>query len=40
MLALVLQIKHYQDFLLLIGSVFVPMFAVFVVDYFVLKRAK
>jgi putative hydroxymethylpyrimidine transporter CytX len=39
-LALVLEIKHYQDFLLLIGSVFVPMFAVFVVDYFVLGRGR
>jgi NCS1 family nucleobase:cation symporter-1 len=33
---LVLGIGDYQSFLLLIGSVFVPMFAVFVVDYFLL----
>ena len=39
-LALVLQIKDYQNFLYLIGSVFVPMFAVFVVDYFVLGRGR
>jgi putative hydroxymethylpyrimidine transporter CytX len=37
-LALVLHIKDYQSFLSLIGSVFVPMFAVFVVDYFVVRR--
>ena len=38
LLALVLHIKDYQSFLSLIGSVFVPMFAVFVVDYFVVRR--
>ncbi len=36
LLALVLQISDYQSFLYLLGSVFVPMFAVFAVDYFVL----
>jgi putative hydroxymethylpyrimidine transporter CytX len=35
--ALVLNIKAYADFLYLIGSTFVPMFAVFVVRYFVLR---
>jgi nucleobase:cation symporter-1, NCS1 family len=35
LLAMVLDIGAYQDFLYLIGSVFVPMFAVFVVRYFV-----
>ena len=34
--ALSLQISDYQSFLYLIGSVFVPMFAVFAVDYFLL----
>jgi putative hydroxymethylpyrimidine transporter CytX len=34
-LALVFDIASYQNFLLLIGSIFVPMFAVFVVHYFV-----
>ncbi|MBV9936640.1 MAG: allantoin permease, partial [Actinobacteria bacterium] len=34
--ALALGIGDYQNFLLLIGSVFVPMFAVFAVEYFVL----
>jgi putative hydroxymethylpyrimidine transporter CytX len=33
--ATVLDIGAYQDFLFLIGSVFVPMFAVFVVRYFI-----
>jgi len=33
-LALVLQIADYQSFLYLLGSVFVPLFAVFAVDYF------
>jgi putative hydroxymethylpyrimidine transporter CytX len=35
-LALALQIDDYFSFLYLLGSVFVPMFAVFVVDYFIL----
>ncbi|PZS20631.1 MAG: allantoin permease [Pseudonocardiales bacterium] len=34
--ALVLNFADYQNFLYLIGSVFIPMSAVFVVDYFVL----
>ena len=34
LLALTLQISDYFSFLYLLGSVFVPMFAVFVVDYF------
>jgi nucleobase:cation symporter-1, NCS1 family len=37
-LALVLDIVAYESFLLLIGSVFVPLFATFAVDYFVLRR--
>jgi NCS1 family nucleobase:cation symporter-1 len=37
-LALALNIKDYQSFLYLLGSVFVPMFAVFAVDYFLLRR--
>jgi NCS1 family nucleobase:cation symporter-1 len=39
-LALVLQIADYQSFLYLLGSVFVPMFAVFAVDYFALHRRR
>ncbi len=35
--ALWFDIGNYQDFLLLLGSVFVPMFAVVVVDFFVLS---
>ncbi|MFN2518373.1 MAG: cytosine permease [Jatrophihabitantaceae bacterium] len=34
--ALVLNFADYQNFLYLIGSVFIPMSAVFIVDYFVL----
>lgn len=37
-LALALNIDDYYNFLVLLGSVFVPMFAVFVVDYFLLRR--
>ena len=37
-LALWFNIGDYQDFLDLIGSVFVPMFGVFVIDYFVVSR--
>lgn len=37
-LALALDIGAYQNFLLLIGSVFVPLLGVFVVDYFWLSR--
>lgn len=36
-LALLLQIVDYQSFLYLLGSVFVPMFGVFTVDYFALN---
>jgi putative hydroxymethylpyrimidine transporter CytX len=37
LLALVIDIASYQNFLYLIGSVFVPMFAVFAVQYFVYR---
>ena len=37
-LALVLDIGSYQDFLLLIGSLFVPLLGVFAVDWFVISR--
>jgi putative hydroxymethylpyrimidine transporter CytX len=36
-LALIFDIAAYQNFLYLIGSVFVPMFAVFVVQFFVYR---
>jgi len=39
LLALTLDIGDYYNFLVLLGSVSVPMFAVFVVDYFLLRRA-
>jgi putative hydroxymethylpyrimidine transporter CytX len=38
--AIVLDIAAYQNFLYLIGSIFVPMFAVFVVRYFALGGAR
>jgi putative hydroxymethylpyrimidine transporter CytX len=37
-LALIVDIQQYQSFLYLLGSVFVPLFAVFIVDYYVLRR--
>jgi NCS1 family nucleobase:cation symporter-1 len=37
-LSLVLDIGNYQDFLLLIGSLFVPLLGVFAVDYFLISR--
>ena len=37
-LALVLDINNYQDFLLLIGSLFVPLLGVFAIDWFVVSR--
>jgi len=39
-LALWINIADYENFLTLLGSVFVPMFAVVVVDYFVLARGR
>ncbi len=39
-LALVLNIADYENFLLLLGSVFVPMTAVLVVDFFILSRGR
>lgn len=37
-LALATDIQQYENFLLLIGSVFVPLLAVLLVDYFLLRR--
>jgi nucleobase:cation symporter-1, NCS1 family len=37
LLALLFHISNYQNFLLLIGSVFVPLFGVLAVDYFVFR---
>jgi putative hydroxymethylpyrimidine transporter CytX len=36
--ALALNVHDYENFLILIGSVFVPLFGVFVIDYFVVSR--
>ncbi len=37
-LALLINIADYENFLVLLGSVFVPMSAVFIVDFFILAR--
>src|SRR5207237_6779226 len=39
-LALWFHIRSYQNFLLLIGPVFVPLFGTFAVDYFLLRRGR
>jgi purine-cytosine permease-like protein len=39
-LALAFTMESYEVFLLLIGSVFVPLFGVFAADYFVLRRGR
>jgi putative hydroxymethylpyrimidine transporter CytX len=39
-LALALNISDYENFLILIGSVFVPLLGVMVVDYFVISRRR
>lgn len=38
--ALFLNINDYENFLLLLGSVFVPMSAVLIVDYFLLSQGR
>jgi len=38
LLGLLVDVVQYESFLYLIGSVFVPLFAVVVVDYFVVRR--
>lgn len=40
LLALFLSMERYEVFLLLIGSVFVPLFGVFAADYFVRRRGR
>lgn len=40
LLALSLPVTQYENFLLLIGSVFAPMIAVQMADFFVLKRTE
>jgi len=39
-LALALKIKDYENFLVLLGSVFVPMFAVLVADFFIVSKGR
>jgi purine-cytosine permease-like protein len=38
--ALAFSVKDYENFLLLIGGVFVPLLGVFAVDYFLLRRGQ
>jgi putative hydroxymethylpyrimidine transporter CytX len=38
--ALAFSVNDYQNFLILIGSVFVPLFGVFAVDYFLISRGQ
>jgi purine-cytosine permease-like protein len=38
--ALALNINDYENFLILIGSVFVPLLGVLVVDYFLISRGR
>lgn len=40
LLALVVDVVGYESFLFLIGSVFVPLFAVVIVDWFVISRGQ
>jgi len=40
LLAIVAPIETYQDFLYLIGSVFAPLFAILITDYFVFKNTQ
>lgn len=37
-LAIIVNIEQYQDFLYAIGSVFAPLFAILLTDYFILKN--
>jgi purine-cytosine permease-like protein len=39
-LAWATDITHYENFLFLIGSVFIPLFATLLVDYFLLRRGR
>jgi len=36
--AILLPIEEYESFLLLIGSLFIPLFGVSVTDYFIVKK--
>jgi NCS1 family nucleobase:cation symporter-1 len=39
-LALAFDVTRYEDFLLLIGAVFVPLFGVLAADYFIVRRGR
>ncbi|MGH3276626.1 MAG: purine-cytosine permease family protein, partial [Streptosporangiaceae bacterium] len=38
--ALVLNVADYENFLLLLGAIFVPLFAVLVIDFFIVSRGR
>jgi NCS1 family nucleobase:cation symporter-1 len=40
MLAMLVSVQQYEVFLLLIGSIFVPLFGVVLTDYYIVKRQK
>lgn len=40
LLALVVDMEQYEDFLLAIGSVFAPLFAILLTDYFILQKRR
>lgn len=40
MAAIMLPIENYQNFLYAIGSVFAPLFAILITDYFIIKKNK
>jgi NCS1 family nucleobase:cation symporter-1 len=40
LVAILLDITRYEDFLFLIGSFFIPLFGILVADYFILRRRK
>jgi purine-cytosine permease-like protein len=39
-LAMVVSIEQYETFLLIIGAIFVPLFAVVLTDYYIVKKKK
>jgi len=40
LIAVIVPIEQYQDFLYAIGSVFAPLFAILLTEYFVLKKSR
>ena len=38
LVALVFPMEQYENFLLFIGAMFIPLFGVFLTDYFIVRR--